>query len=285
MQEYAHEFAEHWFHTPTPLEKAGGIWLIKAGRNEAKPNYKIGPRMIVYYSFHFVLEGQVLFTQNQTRITLEQGDVFCLLPHVMHQYEAVSSGRNLRMAWLAFDGKQAASVINHLDIHPERPYMKQVIDPALLAVLDGILQEFSRGSTGHLRKLGMLYELFHQLSEAARPRPDAPRPSASWVSQSVEYFDIHYSEDISVKDVARHFKINRSHFTKTFTEQVGVSPKQYLQNLKMKRAKQLLLETPLTITEIALSLGFPDLYSFTRAFRNYCNISPTMLRKESKKRN
>jgi hypothetical protein len=36
MQEYFNEYAEHWFHTPTPLEKAGGIWPIRAGNNLAK---------------------------------------------------------------------------------------------------------------------------------------------------------------------------------------------------------------------------------------------------------
>jgi AraC-like DNA-binding protein len=63
-----------------------------------------------------------------------------------------------------------------------------------------------------------------------------------------------------------------------FSAKLGISPMQYLQRLRMRGGANLLTETDLSVTEIALSLGYPDLYSFTRAYRKYYGTSPTEFR-------
>lgn len=55
----------------------------------------------------------------------------------------------------------------------------------------------------------------------------------------------------------------------------------YLQQIRMDKARKLLMDTNASITEIALSLGYPNLYSFTRAFKLYFKESPVTLRKTS----
>ena len=55
-------------------------------------------------------------------------------------------------------------------------------------------------------------------------------------------------------------------------------PLKYLQRIRMEKAKRLLQETDATITEIALSLGYPNLYSFTRAFKIYYKVPPITMR-------
>lgn len=86
--------------------------------------------------------------------------------------------------------------------------------------------------------------------------------------------DMHFTEDISVKDVAKYIGIHRSYFTTSFVKDMGITPVQYLIKLKMDRALEMLAEQSHTITEIAYSLGYSDLYSFSRAFKNYHGISP-----------
>jgi len=55
-------------------------------------------------------------------------------------------------------------------------------------------------------------------------------------------------------------------------------PAEYISKVKMNKAKELLLGTSASITEIAYSLGYPNLFSFTRAFKKYYSISPSAYR-------
>src|SRR5690606_37221192 len=75
--------------------------------------------------------------------------------------------------------------------------------------------------------------------------------------------------------VAKYIGVHRSHFTKEFVNEFGITPVQYLLSLKMNRAKEMLSEKSFSITEIAYSLGYSDLYSFSRAFKNFFGVSPT----------
>lgn len=64
----------------------------------------------------------------------------------------------------------------------------------------------------------------------------------------------------------RYVGIHRTHFSKTFTEHIGIPPVQYLQNVRMNKAIQLLQHTSFSETDIALSVDYLDLVPFTRAF-------------------
>jgi AraC-like DNA-binding protein len=99
-----------------------------------------------------------------------------------------------------------------------------------------------------------------------------------WIRESEIFMDTHFTEKISVQDVADYVGIHRSHFTDAFTKQLGISPGQYLQQLRLGKGKQMLEETIVPITEIALSLGYSELFAFTRAFRNYYGMSPSHYR-------
>ncbi|WP_244193045.1 helix-turn-helix transcriptional regulator [Paenibacillus taichungensis] len=93
--------------------------------------------------------------------------------------------------------------------------------------------------------------------------------------------ELHATEGISVQQVADFAGVHRSYFSNMFTTQVGLPPLKYMQRIRMDKAKQLLKDTDVTVTEIALSLGYPNLYSFTRAFKIYYKVPPIMMRRTS----
>lgn len=282
MKEYSHEYAEHWFHNPTPVERSGELWPIRAGRNIAKPNYRIGPRLITYYSVHFVLEGEGMFSQNETKIRIQQGDLFCLLPNQTHYYSS-DPHKLLKMFWLAFDGKQSAALLKHFGITNYSPHVSGLINEDIITILDELSSHFKRfAEDDELNGLSIIYKLFHHLTVQSKRKNLTITTPTSWVQKCKEYMDIHFAENISVNDVAKYVGIHRSHFTTSFVNEVGVTPIKYLLSLKMNRALQLISEGTHTITEIALSLGYSDLYSFSRAFKNYFNVSPTQYLEEKK---
>lgn len=274
MQEFSHEYAHHWFHFPTALEKTAGLWPIRSGRNKAKSHFKVGPRVITYFSLHFVLKGEGTIVQGETKKQLKEGDLFCLFPNQTHQY--ITDPTNpLELFWLAFDGKQAISLLYRIGISQHTLVIDRLMNKDIISVLDELAHHFIHNLKDHeLNRMSIIYKLFHHISIQTKARHLTPVTTINWIQESKKYMDMHFADEITVKDVAKYAGIHRSHFTTSFVKEVGITPVQYLLSLKMSRASQMISEDSFTITEIAYSLGYSDLYSFSRAFKNYYGVSP-----------
>lgn len=98
-----------------------------------------------------------------------------------------------------------------------------------------------------------------------------PRPSGT------AYFRNNYAT-IGVSDVAAYIGFTRSYFTTMFKKVTGKSPQEYLIQCRMDRSRQLLLETDLSIQEIAISVGYDDRLTFSRIFKKNYGESPARFR-------
>ncbi len=93
-----------------------------------------------------------------------------------------------------------------------------------------------------------------------------------------EYIEKNYLAALSLKAISAEAGMSHEYFCKQFKHQFGQAPLQYRQQLRVTAAEQLLLFSELPISEIADRLGFNDIYSFSRAFKNSCGISPSKIR-------
>ena len=93
------------------------------------------------------------------------------------------------------------------------------------------------------------------------------------------YLDMKYSEKLRLQDVARKFNV----MTRIFHEKFNVSPKQYLMDLKLKKACRLLTTTELPVSTISSSLGFDDQMAFSKTFRKEYGMSPSAYRRNSRR--
>lgn len=85
--------------------------------------------------------------------------------------------------------------------------------------------------------------------------------------------------DCSIQELSKDLGIGYEKFRKVFKEQMGISPGKYLIQKRMDYAKTCLIERDKSIKEIALGLGFPDAYTFSKQFRNVVGMSPSEFRK------
>ena len=279
MQEYAHEFAEHIYLNPSHYEKKGGVWCIRMGWNQAKPNYLVGPKSIDYFSLHVVLEGELFFLHNHVREILSRGDIFCLFPHQAYQYGLLHAANPLRMQWVAFQGPQVIELLKAAGIEQGSPLKRNGLSKELeQSLLDLISLCGGNGEREHsdvMKRQAMLYNLLVQLIDKPKYMEEENHHAIPWLKSCLEFIHLHFTEGITVKNIADYAGFHRSYFSDMFTKTVGIPPAQYLQNLRMERAKSMLQANKSSITEIALSLGYPSIYSFSRAFRNFYGVSPS----------
>lgn len=94
------------------------------------------------------------------------------------------------------------------------------------------------------------------------------------------YIDINYSVINSIQDIAEEFCLSSSHLSRTFKAYSGYSPVEYLLNVRLYRAQQLLIYSDLNINEISAQIGFKDTNNFIRQFSKRFKLSPLRFRKE-----
>lgn len=83
-----------------------------------------------------------------------------------------------------------------------------------------------------------------------------------------------------IEQLAEQSRVSFAHFTRCFREETGVSPMQYLQEARIRKAMTLLLNTGKSVEEIAAETGFSSGNYFGKVFRHHMGISPSAYRKE-----
>ena len=99
------------------------------------------------------------------------------------------------------------------------------------------------------------------------------------VLQTIEYLKQNYRNKIQIGELAAQFGISPSGLVKKFRHTTGVPPQRHLINIRIQKAKRLLVDTSMTITEISERTGFENGYYFSKAFRKETGLTPSEYRK------
>ena len=111
----------------------------------------------------------------------------------------------------------------------------------------------------------------------ARSRDEVPSDSPIVLAQN--YVAQHFAERITVEDIARAAAVSTSYLTRLFRQQMETSPHDYLLRYRINHAKQLLMETDLSIGTVAKQVGFTSESNFSYRFSRVSGLSPRAYRK------
>lgn len=98
------------------------------------------------------------------------------------------------------------------------------------------------------------------------------------IKQVIEYIDQHYSERINIKDLANLTRWEVTHFSRLFKKYLSFTPHQYILNIKIEHAIQLLVHTDESLQDIAFNLGFGAYSNFFNAFKKNTKMTPEKYR-------
>lgn len=103
-------------------------------------------------------------------------------------------------------------------------------------------------------------------------------PLARQLLRVRDLMDRAYAAPLDLAALARSAHLSESYFSRSFAAAFGVTPHRYLLTRRLERAKALLRDTELSVTDICLSVGFTSLGSFCSQFRRFVGASPSAYR-------
>lgn len=268
----------------TPEEQ--DLSVLFSGEGRPLPGHTIGPSVHDFYLIHTVLEGGGLFECGTFAAECRAGDTFVIIPGSLFSYKA-DLDTPWHYAWVALQGIGVLDLLRAVGITKDQPFIRSGEGNAaeLHSLYERIRQAFKQSAYPRLESLeasGWARLLLHQLGRnnlaALPPNPSGmPEMIDRQIDQAIRWITLQFHQQLSIDHIASSLGYHRVHLSKAFKQRTGMSPKQYLLKVRMDKAKEL-LASPLTIEQVASSVGFNDALYFSKQFRKATGMPPSEYR-------
>lgn len=259
-------------------KKTADMEAILFGREDCAPSHAYGPTLRPYHLFHFVTKGHGILQIDGKTFELGDGDAFLIPAEQMSYYEA-SATEPWSYSWAGLTGLRAAQYVRQImTAAPERYVLRGLDTKKYAASIDKAASLQGTSAGNYFCAEIVLYELFSFFASDLPQLNDGEHTPA--LSARVKfYLDAKYTEKLRIDELAARFGVHPNHLSRAFRERYDVSPKQYLQTLKLEKAALMLGTTDTPVALIAESLGFDDQHAFSKLFKKYWGVSPMEYRK------
>lgn len=235
------------------------FYAVDFGQENCCPAYSYGPHVRDYYLIHYVSSGRGVLMNSRGTHPVCAGQAFLIRPGEVCKYTA-DEHFPWNYTWIGFLGAMASAFDQTEDVFEA--------DGLIFEEMSAVSQ-FSSCQAAYLA--GMLFKLYCSIFDH-KERPD-------YVNRVIGYININYMKLIRVEQIADQLGINRKYLARIFKEKTGKTMQQFLIQKRITEAKKL-LSGGFNVEETAYMVGYSDSFSFSKAFKKLCGLSPKNYQKQ-----
>ncbi len=241
-------------------EKYTSISPVQFGFQTCDKGYFFGPAIRTYWVIHYVESGEGKFRIKNKEYKLRVGDMFVIPPFIETYYEA-DKENPWSYIWVAFNAENLPAELDDvIRLHGAQSIFTE-------------LKTADRYQNGRgTFVLSKIWELFALLLY------NEP-PETNYVSAALNIIRTEYAAPLTVESIAKRIGLDRRYFSFLFKKETGSSPKQALTSYRMEIAAMMLLKNN-SVSVVSNSVGYTDLFQFSKMFKSYFGVSPTEYRKK-----
>lgn len=240
-----------------------------------------------------ILNGSGEFCVDNEIVPVKKGDLLLLNPGMVHQSRLVNPQNPTTEFYAGFTNIHFRDMEYNQIRFPKGIFLlhpKEKTFLALTRLAESMTLESCNAQPGRYFMLKayltqMILLLYREQSEYPKPKSLGyifeSTNKKYVVEQIVDYMDRHYTEKISLDQIAQNMYLSPFYISRIFKSETGDTPINYLIGLRMEKARTLLLEKQhYSIQEIAQCVGYDDAYHFSKLFKKHYGNSPSQYRAE-----
>lgn len=250
--------------------------LYCCGRRIKNTNHTYGPVVRERFLLTFVNEGEADLIVRGKKVLLKSHDLLVVYPGEKLEYKT-KKDVPWSISWVGIYGDAVEKFLEMIHVSRENPVLSVEKHEAVSKILDELYDETYRTSiSSKMRCISMLYEFFAVLTREVVPQ----NTKRSYVREAMRYMDFCYDRKMTLTEVSRAVNLEKSYFAKIFKKETGVTVTEWIRDLRVRKACQLLENTDLTVQQIAMSVGVDNQLYFSKIFKKLMKVSPTEYRKK-----
>ena len=220
-----------------------------------------------------VVEGKVNYHVDNSEVTAERGDFIFFPEGIRRSGENHPSGFHRKYTIVIAPSKNTNQVplLSKQQYVKFKPHNFQYIQKRFEKLYE---ESLNRDPYQAVIGNGILEELLGLLSREME-KPEVPSMKVKFANIIKDYLIEHYHEQIEISQLAQLIQRSPNYTTAIFREVIGHSPINYMHQLRIMEACNLLIGSDMTIAHISSHLGFYDTSYFFRIFKKYTGMSPT----------
>jgi AraC-like DNA-binding protein/mannose-6-phosphate isomerase-like protein (cupin superfamily) len=271
-----------------------------------------------YFEMLYVQKGSLINRFKGAEIRMKPGDVLIMKPYVLHVLEDSAKQQSLKAYCCSFlpqavdSGIQSLEELNHSSsanryffkafvslVEEDVPALQLKMHPRHRTVLTGLFEQLRDTTHEHTERGNALtrcrfLDLLEFLAEqyergqarTQKVHVDAAIPVSRYqagMRKTLNHIHDHFQEPLILKDMAAMSGTSETYFCRLFKHETGMTFLNYLNGLRIERARMLLRDTTGNALDICYQVGFNDYTHFGRQFKRNTGMSPAQFRKQDER--
>ena len=275
--------------------------FVRQSGDDIRKPWHLGRRKLLDYMAVFINSGHGIFSLEDEEFEIGPGELFWVPPDTFHEMRGIGARMHClyihfdllydpaRSHWDAFiPGDSDLSGYKHL-MHPplddpainswrgRLPIVRR--QPEILDIFRTVAREHKRSPFHELKLSGMILELINEIDNALESVSGPLTRHMGKMKRVAEYILLNFQDpNLEVRKMAKTFGLSETHFRKLFKESFGVSPGKMLIDSRIRRARELLAYSDMSVSEVASACGYKNIYDFSRSFRKFSGCAPSAFR-------
>lgn len=260
--------------------------LVSFGRFKPLKAHSVSNTSLPYHRIIYITGSSIRYQIHGSAMILEKGDVLYTPPNTIYSAASVDENNTPEFLYLYFEV---------LPCHEEQPFIEMMETSLKIRVFHAlespvefyfytIAEEYENKRPGYYHKIHsylmlLVMELLRRKDFRKDQHPSlAPASNSALIlNKATSYIAANIREPLRISHISHICGVSESCLYKIFSSSLGVSPKEYILNCKMKYASRLLRETNMTVTQVAREMGFASPNHFSNAFFKVTGKRPSSL--------
>jgi AraC-like DNA-binding protein len=281
-------------------DKLWGLYVTGSGYADLPPHTDYPPtqhpsgymfdwkdgRTLSEFQLVYITRGKGTFESMETgKNKVKEGTIFILFPGVWHRYKPTLQ-TGWKEHWISFNGIQPKSFKKHRILNPESAVLNIGLDESIIELYHTVLELIESEKIGFKETIAALtYQLCARILSIEKSKKFGNKEIEASIQKAKALMVDRTDKQIDFEKLADEIGVGYSWFRRMFKHYTGLSPAQYFLQLKLNKAKDLLLNSSLSIKEISVITGFESQYYFSKFFKQRIGMSPIHQRKYFRQKN